>query len=253
MNLKSGLFKFLIIMLFLMLIPVATAIDYDDTVLDDSSHETYSQIDSDNLEDVISKQDEVCVDATQDSALKATDDSNSINGPLKAGKNDVESGADLVLVKTTKVNKAKKGDVIIWTIKVTNRGPDRAENVYVTDRVAGDVEFFNYFASRGDFDPMEGIWAIGGLDAGESVYLKIYAKMLSSTPTVNNATADSDTEDPDLDNNFDTSSVDCEKPSHDRHNNLEKHANAKMHATGNPVIFLLLAMISLCTFMFRKH
>jgi uncharacterized repeat protein (TIGR01451 family) len=256
LNLKSGLFKFIILLtLIFILIPVATAIDCDneDVALDDTPQDEYSITDTD---DAVSKHDEEPIDLTQDFQLEDKQTTGPTNGNDnldRAGKLKVKSSADLVLTKTAKVSKVKKGGIIVWTIKVTNRGPDRAENVEVTDRVSGDVEFFKYYASRGDFNPLDGIWAIGGLDAGESVYLKIYAKTLSDAPTVNRATAVSETADPDFDNNYDSSPVEVEKPSLKHHKSLAKTISPKLYATGNPIIFLLLSLVSICGIALRKQ
>lgn len=170
----------------------------------------------------------------------------------------VTPSADLEVIKEANVNKVKVGDKIIWTITVTNYGPDTAKNVRVTDVLYGDAEYLSSKASKGTFDPLEGVWTIGDMNPGDSVVLTIECKALVEGIVINTAEVVSDTPDPNKDNNRDISVVTVEDrndttPDYPTPDNQEgPETPATMHATGNPLAMVLLALLSLVGVTLRR-
>lgn len=96
------------------------------------------------------------------------------------------------------------GDKITFTIKVTNNGPNTAENVTVGDWLDGD--YFKYISddSKGAFDPKTIIWTVGNLKNGEYKILNLVVQIVASNTTIKNvATYNSgSTDDPNSNNNY---------------------------------------------------
>ena len=187
-------------------------------------------------------------------ASSSTHDSNKTNNRDKEVTNPkpVETSADLEITKVANVDKVKVGDEFIWIITVVNHGPDVAKNVRVTDWATGDFEILDIIVSKGDFDINTGIWTVGDMEDGETVTLELICKALSDVDAVNHASVESDTPDPNEDNNYDMSSVDVYTPSPD---NPVKHSIPKahtMHATGNPIVMVLLALLAIVGVTLRR-
>ena len=165
--------------------------------------------------------------------------------------------ADLGIIKVANVEKVKVGDKIIWTITVTNYGPDVAKNVRVKDVTVGDVEYISSRATKGSFDPLYDLWTIGDMEVGDEVVLTIVAKALSAGTVINTAEVVSDTPDPDKDNNKDKAIVIVkDKPTPDNPPKTPKTPTPKtpatMHATGNPIVMVLLALFALVGATLRR-
>ena len=154
--------------------------------------------------------------------------------------------ADLEIIKLANVKKAKVGDKIIWTITVINYGPDAAKNVRVKDVLTDNVEYISSRATKGSFDPFYGVWSIGDMEVGDEAVLKIVCKALTAGTVVNTAEVESDTPDPNPDNNKDTAIVIVtENPTPDTPGKTPSPNTPAMHATGNPIAMVLLALLAL--------
>ena len=165
--------------------------------------------------------------------------------------------ADLGIIKVANVEKVKVGDKIIWTITVTNYGPDVAKNVRVKDVTVGDVEYISSRATKGSFDPLYDLWTIGDMEVGDEVVLTIVAKALSAGTVINTAEVVSDTPDPDMSNNKDKAIVIVkDKPTPDNPPKTPKTPTPKtpatMHATGNPIVMVLLALLTIAGVTLRR-
>ena len=180
-------------------------------------------------------------------ATTTTYDPNETNNKDKevTKPKDAPKSADLEIIKVANKDKVKVGDKIIWTITVINHGPDKAENVRVTDWASGDMEFLSSKESKGTFDFMEGIWTIGDMEAGETAVLQITCRALSEIINFNFASVESDTPDHNEDNNFDMASVEVEGSDVPTPENPDVPATSKMHATGNPSVMVLLSLLAL--------
>ena len=94
---------------------------------------------------------------------------------------DVRPIADVAIEKFVDNNYPKFGDVVRWTLIVSNNGPNVAHNVVVRDVLPSGLKFIR---SNGDYS--NNIWKIGSLNVGESKSLVIVCKV-TSTGDLNNA------------------------------------------------------------------
>ena len=115
--------------------------------------------------------------------------------------------ADLSIVKLVSNETAHKGDIVYWTIVVTNNGPDEAVNVLVSDLVPGELVVVGSSVTDGVYD--DGVWTGFSLASGASATLIIETRVSATNVTiVNNVVVVSDTYDPDMgDNNASNSTV----------------------------------------------
>ncbi|WP_295590973.1 hypothetical protein [uncultured Methanobrevibacter sp.] len=102
------------------------------------------------------------------------------------------------------VVKPRFGDLVEWTLVVSNYGPDVAHDVKVSDVLPKGLIFVN---STGNYDADTGIWKIGTLGINKSVKLNIITKVDSTGLIKNNASVSSKEFDYNLTNNFDESSI----------------------------------------------
>ena len=162
--------------------------------------------------------------------------------------------ADLMLTKVANVDKVKVGDKIVWTITVINVGPDKATNVIVNDRILyGDVAFVSSNVTKGHDNPLYGIWYIGDLDVGESVVWTIVFEALSEGYVINHANVTSDIPDPNPENNEYISVVEVVNQTAPETPGVVKTPEpTRMYATGNPIVMVLLALISIAGVTLRR-
>lgn len=99
-----------------------------------------------------------------------------------------EENADLELVKTGDVEVVHDGDLVIYTIQVTNNGPEDATNVEVTDQLPSDVIYQSHATADGSYDPNTGIWDIGTILSGSMATLTITVEV--DVELVNNSFID---------------------------------------------------------------
>lgn len=176
-------------------------------------------------------------------------DTNKSNNNDSATVN-VSSQTDLELTIVSNKDLFEVGEKIVWTITVTNHGPNKAVNSLADVNVYGDVKFIKSKASKGTYDSSKGIWDIGDLDVGETVTLTLVYKALSPGKPNIKANVSSDTPETNMDNNNDTSVV--EVIIHENNNtddgaaiDLESSKPTVMHETGNPVVMIVLALFAM--------
>ena len=99
--------------------------------------------------------------------------------------------ADVEIVKLVSNQTSHRGDEIVWTIVVTNHGPNTAEDVYVIDFLptADLIQTREPERSKGHVSHLgqRGLWTIGSLVNGENATLKLFTKVLSTNKTIINA------------------------------------------------------------------
>ena len=135
------------------------------------------------------------------------------------------ASADLVLTIAVDDATPSEGDAITYTIGVTNKGPDDATGVVVTDVLPNGVTFVSSRSARGSYHPGTGAWDIGALAArrtirlapGQTVTLQIDATVDAGTAgtTIHNAAAVTqlDQVDPTPKDNADTAPISVTKVS----------------------------------------
>ncbi|MFC1713662.1 C10 family peptidase [Candidatus Poribacteria bacterium] len=120
--------------------------------------------------------------------------------------------ADLKLIKSVDSDSPSEGDTVIYTVTVSNDGPDEATNVEVTDVLPPEVTYASATVTRGNYDSGTGLWNIGSLSNGANATLAITATVTvmvnestCGVPIINTASiAAMDQADPDISNNSDS-------------------------------------------------
>ncbi|WP_458403426.1 hypothetical protein [Methanobrevibacter sp.] len=169
----------------------------------------------------------------------------------------VRPASDLSVTKTVSKHKYSVGDLVAFTIKLTNKGPDRAANIEVSEIMDKSLRLKSFQVSEGSFDKTNNVWSLDALDVGETVWLKIYAIAAKAGFADNRVCVTCDNYDPDLTNNADKVSVKVTKKndpvSHKSHNEIEKHSDVKSKAvsqtvlaknrSGNPIMVLMVLFV----------
>ncbi|HDZ04219.1 hypothetical protein LCGC14_0068450 [marine sediment metagenome] len=93
--------------------------------------------------------------------------------------------SDLVTTKTVDNSTPLEGDVITFSLNVTNNGPEDVTNVEVTDLLPAGLTFINSLNPTGGtintYDNNTGLWAIGDLTVGSSASIQIRASVNTGT------------------------------------------------------------------------
>ncbi|WP_198314203.1 Ig-like domain-containing protein [Alkalitalea saponilacus] len=81
--------------------------------------------------------------------------------------------ADLTLTKTVDNTEPFVGDEIIFTLTVTNNGPDKATEVEVTDILPNGFDHITNESTKGAYNPATGKWLTNEVLVGETISLTI--------------------------------------------------------------------------------
>lgn len=95
--------------------------------------------------------------------------------------------ADLSVAKTVDISMPPVGSNVVFTITVSNAGPDQATNVKVTDLLPAGYSFVSYVASQGAYVSGTGVWTVGTVNFPGSANLQITATANASGPFTNTA------------------------------------------------------------------
>ena len=109
---------------------------------------------------------------------------------------NVKPVVDLSITKVADNPTPKYGEKVKWTITVTNKGPNNANNVIVYESLPEGLKFIK---SSGDYDGKS--WKVGSLNVGESKELQITCKVISTGVISNKVNVKSDEYDPNLSDN----------------------------------------------------
>ena len=109
--------------------------------------------------------------------------------------------ADLSITKIVNATSASVGDSILYTINVTNNGPDAAQNVIVADTLPSEVTYVSDTDTCVEAPSGTLICSLGDIANGNSISFDITVNATSVGKATNQATVDSDTNDPNEDNN----------------------------------------------------
>ncbi len=96
---------------------------------------------------------------------------------------------DLAVAKTVDNGTPKEGNNVVYTLTVTNNGPENATNVSITDNLPAGV---TYVSDDGSYNSGTGVWTIGSLSNGATATLNITASVnggTSGTTITNTITA----------------------------------------------------------------
>src|SRR5262249_39570487 len=100
------------------------------------------------------------------------------------------------------------GDMITYTVTLSNNGPDPATNVTVQDTLPAGVAFVSATPSQGTYNSATGVWAVGTVNPGVPQTLTLIATVINPGASANTAAiSHSDQFDPTPANNSDSTSV----------------------------------------------
>ncbi len=85
------------------------------------------------------------------------------NHSFDAGYIPAAASVDLEVTKVADKSSVKSGDTVKYTVTVTNKGPDAATGVEVTDKLPAGVTYQSHNAAQGTYTNGTGIWAVGSL------------------------------------------------------------------------------------------
>lgn len=89
--------------------------------------------------------------------------------------------ADLSITKTVDDATPSVGDTIVYTVTVTNGGPDAATGVAVTDLLPAGLSYVSNVPSQGTYISSTGVWTVGAIANGASKTLAITATVDTGT------------------------------------------------------------------------
>ena len=101
-----------------------------------------------------------------DANITIDDDDETINVTL----------SDLVTVKTVNNTTPSEGEVVVYSIEVTNNGPNNATNISLEDHLPNGLTYINDDA-LGNYNFGSGIWNIGDIQSNSTKTLKIEAQV----------------------------------------------------------------------------
>ena len=118
------------------------------------------------------------------------------------GGTPVAAGADLGLTKTVSNAQPNVGDVVTFTITLTNHGPVTATNVTVQDLLPSGLTFISATPSQGNYSASAGAWMVGTVTTTTPQTLVVQARVVSPDARTNTASvSQADQGDPSTANN----------------------------------------------------
>jgi uncharacterized repeat protein (TIGR01451 family) len=111
---------------------------------------------------------------------------------------DAPSVADLSITNEVNNPTAAVGQNVIFTVVVSNAGPDQATGVVVTDQLPAGLSFVSSSPTQGTYNSTTGVWTVGSINSGTSATLTITATVTGTGPKTTTARVTaSDQSDPD--------------------------------------------------------
>ena len=178
----------------------------------------------------------------------------------------VKTYVDLKVTKTSNVKSVKVGDKVIWIITVKNNGIINATGVKVTDKIPSGLKYISHTTSKGEYNKNTGVWDIDELEVNETLTLTITTQALKAEKITNKVTASSNEDERNSSDNKAKYTVAIEKTNDNTtHNNAsDKHSKKTTvtksqvpvkqdkYATGNPIMLILLSLLTICIASRRK-
>lgn len=205
--------------------------------------------------------DEIADETEEGEAAGETTTANAVPAP-SGFLMDLPS-ADLAVEVTPEYQTAKAGDLVSWIVTFMNYGPDEAENTIANINILkGDIfylgaicSYFNPFLMDEPqivdsdifdqlYNPVTGEFDIGTMLPGDIISVYVTGLALSDGEAILGAKITSDTYDPDLSNNVAFGYV--------NYAGEAAAAEKTLPATGNPIVMVLLALISIVGVTFSR-
>jgi uncharacterized repeat protein (TIGR01451 family) len=83
--------------------------------------------------------------------------------------------ADIAVWKTADTNAAYENGTVVFTVSVTNLGPDLAETIIIGDLLPAGLTYVSDTPSQGTYDDGTGLWDVGALAVSSGATLQIEA------------------------------------------------------------------------------
>lgn len=93
----------------------------------------------------------------------------------------VKQDAELVITKQVSEPRPIVGQVITYTVTVTNRGPNTALSVIVNDLLPVGLAYVSSSPSQGTYDQLTGEWTVGSISNGASATMLLFAQVAAGT------------------------------------------------------------------------
>jgi len=107
------------------------------------------------------------------SCVTLADGENNLSVDAGIFVEEVTQQSDISLTKTADKISAKNGDVVTFTVTVSNIGPNDATNVSAKDFLANGFNFSSALPSQGNYNQTSGLWTIGTITSGSNATLTI--------------------------------------------------------------------------------
>ena len=104
-----------------------------------------------------------------------------------ASATETPQQADLGLAKTVSNRTPNVGDVVAFTVTLSNKGPDAATNVQVSDPLPAGLVFMSATPSQGAYDSGSGLWTVGTVTSTMQQTLQLIATVVSPSARTNTA------------------------------------------------------------------
>ena len=207
------------------------------------------------------------VDLTADVCVnKSGNITNTVNVGNKTSNCTIESGdiVDLEIHIVADKSEIYVGDNVVYTVTVINNGPSDAINTIANVLIPNALSILSYNATKGTFDITSGNWSIGNLTNGEKVVLTFVAKALNEGNSTVYVNVTSETFEVIMENNYDNVTVKVlkkaapigpDKPVHPDGSSSDNEGRESLNLpnTGNPLVMLLLCILSLIFVGSRKR
>jgi uncharacterized repeat protein (TIGR01451 family) len=118
---------------------------------------------------------------TNTATVSASEQNDADSSNNSAGVAITVTNADLAVSKTVDNPNPKEGETLLYTVVITNNGPDNAAGVIISDTLPVSLTFSGAGPTQGDYDSLAGTWQVGDLAAGDSASLKLSAAIQTGT------------------------------------------------------------------------
>src|SRR5439155_1239162 len=106
-------------------------------------------------------------------------------GDNSDGSTETPQQADLALSKSVSNPTPNVGDTVIFTVAVTDLGPDPATGVQVSDLLPAGLTLVSAAPSQGAYNGSTGLWTVGQVDTTAPATLTLRARVDSPGPATN--------------------------------------------------------------------
>lgn len=94
--------------------------------------------------------------------------------------------ADVAITKTVNNSAPYKGDIIKYTIKVTDNGPNCAGFIRVVDVLPNGLKYISSSGTNGSYNASTRLWTVGDLNIRETSTLTMIIEVIVENATIDN-------------------------------------------------------------------